>query len=127
MARNAPVRVSRTALKNDRIAFDALQGMEDYVPIRPELKVERITALAEAMAASRMRETQLRVEFEAVRDQAAADEWAFHEAMLGAKEQVRALFGSDSPQVQALGLKKKSKRMRPSRRNDTSQVEHERE
>jgi len=40
----------------------------------------------------------------------------FHSAMLGAKTAVTAQYGSDSPAVQAIGLKKKSERKRPTRR-----------
>jgi hypothetical protein len=43
-----------------------------------------------------------------------AAEWAFHNAILGVKEQVRAQFGPDSNEVQALGLVKKSEKARPS-------------
>jgi hypothetical protein len=122
MAGKAPNRVKRQTLREDLIVLDALQAMEGYAPVRAEYALDRVAQLAASMAASRTRETQQRVEFEAARDQAAADEWAFHDAILGAKEQVRALFGSDSPEVQALGLKMKSKRKSPVRRNGTAEV-----
>ena len=121
MAGKAPLRVRRQMLQSDLVAFDALQDMEGYDPAREELAIDRLTQLAAAMTAARTRETQERIDYEAARDQAAADEWAFHEAILGAKEQVRALFGSDSLQVQALGLTMKSKRKRPSQRNGIEQ------
>lgn len=54
---------------------------------------------------------------DAARDHAVAAEWEFHNAVLGMKDQVRAQYGSDSDQVQALGLKKKSKYRAPARRN----------
>jgi hypothetical protein len=117
MGSKAPNRVNRDLLKNDQVVLEALQGMAGYTPVRTEFGLEQLLQRAAAMAASSLRETQERVEFEAARDLAAADEWAFHDAILGAKEQVRALFGSDSLQVQALGLKMKSKRKRPSQRN----------
>jgi hypothetical protein len=49
----------------------------------------------------------------AAMDAARAAEWAFHNAMLGVKDQVIAQFGKDSNEVQALGLKKKSERKAP--------------
>jgi len=49
------------------------------------------------------------------RDNAAAAEWEFHNAMLGVKDQIIAQFGKDSNQVQAIGLKKKSERKSPGR------------
>jgi hypothetical protein len=54
------------------------------------------------------------------RDATAAAETAFHEAMLGAKAQVIAQYGADSPTVQLLGLKRRSERRRPSRRADAA-------
>ena len=119
MGSKAPNRVNRDLIKNDQVVLEALQGMAGYTPVRTEFGLDHLLQRATAMAASSLRETQERVEFESARDVAAADEWAFHDAILGAKEQVRALFGSDSVQVQALGLKMKSKRKRPSQRNGT--------
>jgi hypothetical protein len=49
------------------------------------------------------------------RDIACAAEWALHNAVLGARTQVRAQFGDDSNEVQAVGLKKASDRKRPAR------------
>jgi hypothetical protein len=60
-------------------------------------------------------ETQAEAAYKAARDNAVAAEWAFHNAVLGAKEQVIAQFGKDSNEVQAIGLKKKSERKSPSR------------
>lgn len=51
----------------------------------------------------------------ASQDAAAAAEWCFHEAMLGAKEQVIAQYGKSSDQLQALGLKKKVEYKKPAR------------
>lgn len=43
-------------------------------------------------------------------------EWAFRDNILGAKVPVPAEFGEDSEELQSLGLKKKSERKRPMRR-----------
>jgi hypothetical protein len=52
------------------------------------------------------------------RDNLAAAEWDYHNAILGTKEQAIAQFGSDSNEVQSLGLKKKSERAKPVRKKD---------
>jgi hypothetical protein len=52
-------------------------------------------------------------EFRAARDVANAAEWAFHNLVLGARDQVRAQYGEDSDQLEAIGLKKKSEHKRP--------------
>jgi len=49
-------------------------------------------------------------------DAARLAEWELHNAMLAVKEVVKGQFGSDSDQPQAVGLKKKSERERPSRK-----------
>jgi hypothetical protein len=48
-------------------------------------------------------------------DIACAAEWALHNAVLGARTQVRAQYGHDSNELQAVGHKKRSDRKRPSR------------
>lgn len=57
---------------------------------------------------------------EAKRAAANAGEWEFHNAILGAKVQVEAQFGSDSDELASLGLKKKSEYKTPSRRKQPS-------
>jgi hypothetical protein len=52
-------------------------------------------------------------ELDTARDEATAAEWAFHNAMLGGKDQVKAQFGVDSNELQAVGLKKKSEYKSP--------------
>jgi hypothetical protein len=47
-------------------------------------------------------------ELKAARDNAVKKERAFHEAMLAAKDQIRAQFGASSDEYQSIGLKKKS-------------------
>jgi hypothetical protein len=56
---------------------------------------------------------------EAARDAANAAEWALHNLILGAKDQVIAQYGEDSDQVQAIGLKKKSEHKRPGHHTTT--------
>ena len=53
----------------------------------------------------------------AARDAEIAATRELHGAVLGAKAAVIAQYGSDSPAVQAIGLKKKSEHKRPGRRN----------
>ncbi len=46
-----------------------------------------------------------------------AAEWEFHNMILGCKEQVIGQYGSDSNEIQALGLKKKSDYKAPKRKS----------
>lgn len=49
-------------------------------------------------------------------DTAIANEWAFHNNRLGVKTQVAAQCGDDSPQLQALGLRRKSDYKTPAKK-----------
>jgi len=49
------------------------------------------------------------------RNSSVAAQWTFHNAMLGAKQQVLAQYGDDSDEAQAVGLTKKSERAKPSK------------
>jgi hypothetical protein len=53
-------------------------------------------------------ETQKEAEFKAARDNAVAQEHAFHDLMLAVHDQIRAQFGADSNEYQSLGMVKKS-------------------
>jgi hypothetical protein len=58
-------------------------------------------------------ETQKKGELKTARDNAVKAERAFHEAILSARDQVRAQFGVDSDEYQSIGMKKKSERKQP--------------
>ena len=68
------------------------------------------------MEAARAAEIIAQNALNTARDAAIRAERSFHNAILGAKDQVIAQYGADSDAVQSLGLKKKSDRKRPGRR-----------
>jgi hypothetical protein len=115
MAKNETVRIRPSHLQQDRDAFGALKGIADYKPAKPDYSVASIMTLQTAMVDKRDIEAQKQGELDAARDDSTAAEWAFHNAVLGAKEQVVAQFGADSNELQALGYKKKSEYKSPSR------------
>lgn len=122
MAKNQTRRITSAVLADDRKAFDALQGIADYTPANQSYKTENIMAVRDHMDELLRDATQAEVAADAKRDAANAAEWEFHNAMLGAKVQVEAQFGSDSDEVAALGLKKKSEYKSPSRRRQTAET-----
>jgi hypothetical protein len=105
-------------LAADRDAFDALQGMENYAPANQAYTVTSIKALRDRLDEAQREATQAEVEADARRDALKAAQWAFHNAMLDAKVQVTAQFGSNSDQVSSLGMKKKSEYKSPARRKN---------
>ena len=113
MAKNESRRIRPSQLQEDRDAFAALKGIGDYKPQKPEFSVSSITDIQATMVAMRDIEAQKQAELDAARDDSTAAEWAFHNAILGAKDQVIAQYGDDSNQLQSLGLKKKSEYKSP--------------
>ena len=116
MAKNQTRRVLSAQLAADREAFDALQGIDNYAPANPAYTTQAIKALRDRLDEAQREATQAQAEADAKRAAETAAEWDFHNAMLGAKVQVNAQFGSNSDQVASLGIKKKSEYKSPTRR-----------
>jgi hypothetical protein len=84
-----------------------------YAPSDVRYAVATLNTAQTSMGTAQGVEVTKKGEFEAARDAANAAEWALHNLILGAKDQVIAQYGEDSDQVQAIGLKKKSEHKRP--------------
>jgi hypothetical protein len=115
MAKNQTRRNSPQVLKEDMDTHDAIKGLPDYNPSNAEYTKDKLQAKRDAMAKAQEVETQKDAEAKAARDAANAAEWSFHNDILEARKQVSAQYGSDSDQVQAVGLKKKSEYKAPVR------------
>jgi hypothetical protein len=120
MAKNQSRRMTSAVLSADREAFDALQGITDYAPANQEYKTESIKAKRDRMDDLLREAVQAEAAAVAKREAANAGEWEFHNAMLGAKVQVEAQYGSDSDEFAALGMKKKSAYKSPTRSKQAS-------
>jgi hypothetical protein len=116
MANAQTRRISPSFLTSDRQAHDALQSMADYTPANAAYKLTTLTATRQNMEDKQRAETQAAAAAALARDEAVAAEWEFHNAILGAKEQVIAQYGKDSGNVQSLGLKRKSEYKAPTRK-----------
>jgi hypothetical protein len=114
-------RLPSAVLDADRDALLALKDLADYTPVNQAYSAPALSTLSEALQQAEEAEVRAQKALAAARDNAAAAAREFHNAMLGAKAQVIAQYGSDSYAVQALGLKKKSERRRPARRSASSQ------
>ncbi len=75
----------------------------------------KLIAAQKAVVDAREIEVQKQSDADAARDLTVAAEWAFHNLVLGAKDQVKAQYGDNSDQYAGLGLTKKSERQSPSR------------
>jgi len=108
MAKNETKRVKPAVLADDVAALNALRTITSYAPSNPNHSITAITQAINDMNAAQAAEDQAAAAVAAARDQAAAKEWAFHNLVLGVKDQVKAQYGKDSPEVQSLGLKRAS-------------------
>jgi hypothetical protein len=116
MAKNETIRIRPSLLQSDRDGFAALKGLADYAPANAKFTIAEIQAAQDALIAKRDAESQKQAELDTARDEATAAEWAFHNAFLGAKDQVKAQYGADSNELQAVGLTKKSEFASPQKK-----------
>ena len=113
MAKNQSRRLSPALRESNEDAFNNFLKLADYKPANNEYVLEKVKKLFDKMNALQVLETQKEAELKAMRDDTAAAEWEFHNAMLAVKNQVKAQYGEDSNELQSLGIKKKSERKNP--------------
>jgi len=113
---NETRRLTPAVLAEDEDGFAALQAMSLYEPANQAYSLNAIATAHGLMDSAKTEEAQAEAALDTARDNTVARQWAFHNLMLAAKDQVRAQFGRDSNEVQALNLKKTSERKSPRRR-----------
>ncbi|WGV24792.1 hypothetical protein [Halotia branconii] len=113
---NTNRRLTPLNIDQDINSFHGLQTISDYQTSRDDASKSKIDASYEAMLNAQKAEVEKLTLYRAASDAARLAEWEFHNAVLAMKEVVRGQYGSDSNQAQAVGLKKKSERKRPSRK-----------
>jgi hypothetical protein len=116
MAKNENIRIAQKVLSADIEAYQAFQNIAGYKSANEKYESGKITASFGNMQASQTEEVQTAATAAEKKDTAITDEWTFHNNMLGVKIQVAAQFGDDSPQLQALGLKRKSDYKQPAKK-----------
>lgn len=109
-------RVDPQIILADQTALAAVENLPNYSPANPAFSKEALVQTRQKMESARLAVLHAENALKEARDNATEAEWNFHNAMLGMKTQVIAQYGADSHQVNALGLKKKSERKRPSSR-----------
>ena len=117
MAKDQNRRLTAQALLADDAALAALKTISGYQAFNPGHTVQALSAKQTVMRAAQEAEVQAQTALDAARDAAVAAQWDYHNGILGAKENVIGQFGSNSNEVAALGLKKKSERKAPARKN----------
>lgn len=112
---NTSRRLSPHVLSQDIDALNGFNTIEGYSTKRQEATPEALQRAYQDMLAQQQSETEKLAMFRAAADAARLAEWEFHNTVLTMKEVVRGQFGVDSNEAQAVGLKKKSDRKRPTR------------
>lgn len=108
--------LTQDELQEDLDSFAGLEGVTGYDPANDDYKLVNGTALKTTMSASETKEVQDNAVFKASRDKKVADQWAFHDYVRNARIQVKAQFGENSDELQAVGLKKKSEYKSPKKK-----------
>ena len=113
---NTTNRLRPLVINQDVTSLHGLQTIGTYDTSRADASVANIQQAYQAMLAQQQAENEKLALYRAAADAARLAEWEFHNAILAMKEVIRGQYGSDSDQAQAVGLKKKSDRKRPSRK-----------
>ncbi|TSA40553.1 MAG: hypothetical protein D4R57_01625 [Verrucomicrobiales bacterium] len=121
MAKDQTRRLHPTLVQEDKDTVAAIATLLPvYAPANAAYSVANLQTAQTTMTTSQNTEVQKQGELDAARDTANTNEWAFHNKVLEAKKQVAAQYGSDSDQLQAIGLKKKSEYKKPAARKKTT-------
>jgi hypothetical protein len=115
MAKDQTKRLAPHIIQEDKDVVAAIGSMVPaYAPSNALYSQANLASAQATMTGSQTVEVQKAADATTARDAANAKEWAFHNAVLEAKKQVQAQYGSDSDQVQSIGLKRKSEYKKPS-------------
>ena len=85
-----------------------IQSLKGYKSANEEFSAAELADAEKELTEARKQEAQAEQAMSSARNRAVAAEWDLHNKILGAKKQVVALYGEDSDEVHAVGLKKKS-------------------
>lgn len=116
MAGNQSYRLRREILEADENVLLVCRTTPGYRPSTPACSLEVMSEKLAALRAALEVEVQAQNALAAARSAVRATGWDFHQAIERAKANLRALYGPDSDQIAAVGLKKKSEYKRPVRR-----------
>ncbi|MEH2402465.1 hypothetical protein [Nostoc sp.] len=113
-------RLPSQSISQDINSLHGLQTVSTYDTTRADASVANLLQAYQDMLVQQQAETEKLTLYRAATDGARLAEWEFHNAILAMKEVIRGQYGSDSDEAQAVGLKKKSERKRPSRKKSVA-------
>ena len=110
-----PKRIPQSILDADIETLRALSGIDGYTPHNPAYSLESAMAALQRMSEFETALIHAENTVAAARSALLNERSTVHKIALGAKDEAIVLFGPDSDQIVALGMKKKSDRNRPRR------------
>ncbi|MBD2079222.1 hypothetical protein [Leptolyngbya sp. FACHB-17] len=119
---NTSNRVRPESLEQGEAVLHGLRTLSNYQPLRREASIVGIEEAYAKMQAAQEKEARLKAESRIALEEARIAEWEFHNCILEAKAAVIAQYGADSPQLQTVGLKRKSTYKRPTRQTKTAEL-----
>jgi hypothetical protein len=108
--------VLQSILTIDRSILRAIQGLIDYQPVNSLYSTAQLVQLEATLTQAELGVVQAQAALDQAYAVRAETSRAFHNAIIGAKEQVIAQYGNSSLAVEMVGLRRKSDRRRPVRR-----------
>ena len=115
MTAGTPPRIPPQQIKSDIELIRALSGINNYTPHNAANSLEAAMAALSRLNQSETALILAENALAAARSTLLSDRNALHQIALGVKDEAMVLFGPDSDQIVALGMKKKSDRSRPKR------------
>ncbi len=94
-------------LAKDKEAYVSLKTISNYAPSNKAVEMSKVDALNTDLLTAQDQVTVQENVLRALNDKCAIAEHAFHDAILEVKTQVKAQFGSNSDELNSLGIKKK--------------------
>jgi hypothetical protein len=116
MAKNQTRRLSPSVIADDIATINAVKDITGYAPANPAYAAAVLDADVAAVHAKQAQVDQLKAALAAAEDDLTAAQWKLHNDALGVKDQVRAQYGKNSNEVQAVGLKKPVEYKSPKRK-----------
>lgn len=120
MADKKTKQLKPSILQEDLDAYAGMQGIAGYAPSNAAFNAASGETIFNKMQASQSQEVQDYGKWQASRDTKVTDEWTFHDFVRNMRVQVKAQFGENSDEVQAVGLKKKSEYKNPTKKPPTT-------
>lgn len=110
MPKSKTQRITAGTLRKDRHIAAAVLLLKDYSPANADFSADRLRQALHDVEAATTAEKDAQNALVKARMRSLELECTFHELTLGAKRQVIAQYGDDSPEIAALGLKRRSER-----------------